>query len=440
MKRLYLKNKEKNGEKRPEIRFIFEPDRKESPGEKNTANIRLTSLDEFYSLLEKEKHLLASDRGYIFEASSKSGSKLMLKAYQLLSFLLFYQCSKERLSQKMDAFNQRICNQSEKHIAENILEFARMNRNGKLIRGTLVNLGYYMASESVEYSDDLALAFEAYQTALLIQDDIIDHAGMRRNQPTIPLHYLDKWKKNGIKQEAENHDIAVSMAMCSGDIGMCFANQTLIDAYEHSKCFGAMLRYFNQVICKTIQGEIIDVILPLEERNYHLNQDALTESILEIYRLKTAWYTTIGPLCTGAILAGAAKQELKALEEFAQNLGIAFQIKDDILDIYAEEALGKHIGSDIKEFKQTLLYAYVRDQEKYFKRLVQYYGKEDLTPEDLREVQELFDKSGALKYAEGEMDKYFARAAESLKKMKFIRKDKRALLLGLIWYLQMRSR
>lgn len=97
----------------------------------------------------------------------------------------------------MQNFNQKICNQSEKHISQNISEFTRMNCHGKFIRGTLVNLGYSILKSDIEYSDDLALAFEIYQTAILINDDIIDHASLRRNQPTIRFIILMTGKLKG---------------------------------------------------------------------------------------------------------------------------------------------------------------------------------------------------------------------------------------------------
>lgn len=141
-----------------------------------------------------------------------------------------------------------------------------------------------------------------------------------------------------------------------------------------------MLKYFNQVIINTIQGEVIDVILPFEEQKFCSNEDDLVDSITEIYRLKTAWYTVIGPLCLGMILAGGADENIKKIEGFAENLGIAFQIKDDILGIYADEDnIGKNVGADITEFKQILLYAYIRNQKEYFSNLLRYYGKENLT-------------------------------------------------------------
>lgn len=234
--------------------------------------------------------------------------------------------------------------------------------------------------------------------------------------------------------------MANSMAICAGGLGMCYANQKVAEAYSRSDNLGILLKYFNQVIIKTIQGEIIDVILPFEEQNFRSKEDDLVDSIMEIYRLKTAWYTVIGPLCLGMVLAGGADEDMKKIESFAESLGIAFQIKDDILGIYAEEDhIGKNVGSDITEFKQTLLYAYIRNQKEYYSNFLRYYGKDNLTYEDVNAIRDLFSKSGALAYAEQEMNRYIELAIKSLKSMKFIPEEKETILFGLIWYLKLRK-
>lgn len=153
------------------------------------------------------------------------------------------------------------------------------------------------------------------------------------------------------------------------------------------------------------------MILPFEEQNFRSNKEDLVDSIMEIYRLKTAWYTVIGPLCLGMILAGGAD----------------------------EDNIGKNVGSDITEFKQTLLYAYIRNQKEYYSNFLRCYGKDNLTYEDVNAIRDLYSKSGALAYAEQEMNRYFELAIKSLKSMKFILEEKETILFGLIWYLKLRK-
>ncbi len=425
-----------------EITFLFDSNGKGADDKVNQSDFfyQIATMEDFYSILQNDKKVLEHRGNYVFQVKMDKDLEVMLQSYQLFSFMIFFKNSRERLYEKMQNFNREICDQTEKHISENISEFTRMNCHGKFIRGALVNLGYSILKSDIEYSDELALAFEIYQTAILINDDIIDHASLRRNQPTIPVHYMNDWEAKGIEVKRDAYDVANSMAICAGGFGMCYANQKVAEAYNRSDNLGILLQYFNQVIINTIQGEVIDVILPFEEKNFCSNEDDLVDSITEIYRLKTAWYTVIGPLCLGMILAGGADENIKKMECFAESLGIAFQIKDDILGIYADEDnIGKNVGSDITEFKQTLLYAYIRNQKEYFSDLLRYYGKENLTYEDVKAIRDLFSKSGALAYAEHEMNRYFELAIKGLKSIKFIPEEKETILFGLIWYLKLRK-
>ena len=425
-----------------EITFLFDSNGKGADDKVNQSDFfyQIATMEDFYSILQNDKKVLEHRGNYVFQVKMDKDLEVMLQSYQLFSFMIFFKNSRERLYEKMQNFNREICDQTEKHISENISEFTRMNCHGKFIRGALVNLGYSILKSDIEYSDELALAFEIYQTAILINDDIIDHASLRRNQPTIPVHYMNDWEAKGIEVKRDAYDVANSMAICAGGFGMCYANQKVAEAYNRSDNLGILLQYFNQVIINTIQGEVIDVILPFEEKNFCSNEDDLVDSITEIYRLKTAWYTVIGPLCLGMILAGGADENIKKMECFAESLGIAFQIKDDILGIYADEDnIGKNVGSDITEFKQTLLYAYIRNQKEYFSDLLRYYGKENLTYEDVKAIRDLFSKSGALAYAEQEMNRYFELAIKGLKSIKFIPEEKETILFGLIWYLKLRK-
>lgn len=412
-KKFYVRENDGSLEDDQEITFLFDSNCKGSNDKvyKGDFLYQIAAIEDFYSVLQNDKKVLEHGGTYVFQVNTDKDLEVMLQSYQLFSFMIFFKHSRERLHRKMQNFNQGICDQSEKHISQNISEFTRMNCHGKFIRGALVNLGYSILKSDIEYSDDLALAFEIYQTAILINDDIIDHASLRRNQPTIPVHYMNEWETKGIEIKRNAYDVANSMAICAGGLGMCYANQKVAEAYSRSDNLGILLKYFNQVIIKTIQGEVIDVILPFEEQNFRSNEDDLVDSIMEIYRLKTAWYTVIGPLCLGMILAGGAD----------------------------EDNIGKNVGSDITEFKQTLLYAYIRNQKEYFSNFLRYYGKENLTYEDINAIRDLFYRSGALTYAEQEMNRYFELAIKSLKSMKFIPEEKETILFGLIWYLKLRK-
>ena len=142
------------------------------------------------------------------------------------------------------------------------------------------------------------------------------------------------------------------------------------------------------------------------------------------------------------ILGGAGKKAMRDLDAFAENLGIAFQIKDDILGVFADaDVLGKDVGSDIEEKKQTVLSMYVENEApEYASKLAEIYGKPDADAEAVEKVRDIFRESGAYAYAEGEMEKLFSAAGKKLAGMKDLMPEDRAVLKGLIDYMRGRNK
>ena len=342
-----------------------------------------------------------------------------------------------KLNKKIDDIN----NQSEIDndlINYNVKLFGNLNSDGKLVRGTLVNLGYNLiVDDNLDYSYDLALAFEVFQTAILVHDDIIDNADLRRGKETIhSKNYKKYYKLSG--NEKESKKVSESIALCMGDMGLYFSNRIISSAYMNDKNLGKVLTYFNDVVLNTIKGELLDVILPVLEHNNE--SENLYDNIMLIYKLKTAYYTIIGPLCSGMLLAGASDEQVNDIVNFGYNVGVAFQIQDDILGIYSNnESLLKNVGSDVEEFKQTILYSYVKEQNEYYDELMKYYGKK-INAKQLTKVQEIFTKSGALDYANSMVEKLFNEALKILDNIDWISDDKKEILNGFVLYLMNRKK
>ena len=282
---------------------------------------------------------------------------------------------------------------------------------------------------------------ELFQPSILLHDDIIDKADKRRGMDTIPLKY-QKLYSDPIKCdksfEDKRKDIGTSMALCLGDMGFYLALQVIAQNYKDNENLGRVLEYYNSVAIKTCEGEMVDVILPFYEEFFD-SFDDLESHVMEIYKLKTAWYTVVGPYCLGAILGGLSSDKVQRLEEALLGLGIAFQIKDDLLGIYGDEAhIGKSVTSDVKEFKQTILYSYVVNTE-YKDELLKYYGK-DIKVSDMDKIKDIFDKSGAYDYAHKMMDKLFKDSFQAILDLEFLDLDKKKLLLGFAEYLKVRSK
>lgn len=352
-------------------------------------------------------------------------------------FIEYYKKEKETINKKLIEFNNSLLTEKNPIIKENIELFKNLNSDGKIIRGTLVNLGYYLIKEDKDYSNDLSLAYEVFQTAILIHDDIIDNDSKRRGKDTIHYANINKYKDYSQEKE-ELKNLGDAVAICMGDYGLYLSNKIIINSYNKDDNFSKVLSYFNDTVINTIKGELLDVTLPFRSK-YKIEEDKnLEEYIMNIYKLKTAYYTIIGPLSTGMILAGTTSEELKDIEKFGELVGIAFQIQDDLLGIYSEET-GKVKGSDIKEFKQTILYSYTCNT-KYKDSLLKYYGQDNLTEENIKEVKEIFEICGAKEYAKQMMNNMYDESLNILNNISWIKEDKKDLLRGFVEFLKTRNK
>ena len=360
------------------------------------------------------------------------------------AFAGFYRASRKRLARKAAAYNNRLRKEKHPLLRTFMEDIADLNEGGKMLRGMLINLGYHLTGcGDVRDSDDLALAFEIFQTGVLIHDDAIDHAGTRRGKITVHRRYEHRLNVRNTEMLAKAEspaDIAQSVAVCAGDLGLYLSNRHIVESYKTHPACAAILSLFDDIVLKTISGELLDVVLPYElqdtVRTPEEQDELLERSVRDIYYLKTACYSVIGPLQLGMTLGGADRRQLRAMHDFAEDLGIAYQIMDDILGIYADpETLGKDVGSDICEYKQTILYMYVRTKRPdLFPALEEVYGEKKITKKELRAVQDLFRDSGALGYARDALRECFERAEKKLEKMRFVPEEDKAVLRGFMDY------
>lgn len=350
------------------------------------------------------------------------------------NFLEYYKRTSNKLNEYISDYNKKIVNEENPIIKENIEVFANLNSDGKLIRGTLVNLGYKLIKEESEYSYPLALAFEIFQTAILVHDDIIDNDDIRREKTTIHAYNYNKYYN--LTKNEKSKKLSDNIGICMGDLGLYNANLVISENYNNDANLGNVLNHFNKIVINTIRGELIDVVLPfIEENNLELSN--LEDNIMEIYKLKTSYYTIIGPLQLGMILAGSSKDKLADIEEFGYNTGVAFQMQDDYLGIYGEN-IGKKVGSDIEEFKQTILYSYNKNT-KYHDELLKYYGKEvDL--DSLNKVRDILDKSGSKEYTLNKIEEFYNKALDILDNIKWIDDENKEILKEFVIYLKNRKK
>lgn len=364
-------------------------------------------------------------------------SKVIGKVECVYEFLKYYFGVKQKCEKAMEDFNSRIINEDNRFVKEAMEQFSLSNASGKYLRACLVSLGYGICGLADDKWLWLALALELFQTSILIHDDIIDMADKRRGIPTIPVRYkklYEDCKYEGSEFADKRDNLSNSMALCIGDLGLYLSSQMIVQSYMSNPNLGKVLEYYNDVAIKTCKGEMIDVALPFYSEFYG-NLDDLEDNIIEIYRLKTGWYSVVGPLCLGYILAGGDKTDL--LEDAFMNLGVAFQIKDDILGVYGdEEKIGKSIYSDALEFKQTILYSYTCFTS-YKDELSKMYGKKDV---DISKLRDIFDKSGAYDYANEYMDKLFQSSFDDILNLDFVPSHYKKILLGFAEFLKVRNK
>ena len=366
------------------------------------------------------------------------------------AFQEFYRGAAARLSKGLTAYNNTLTAETQVFLKPFMEAMADLNAGGKMLRGVLVNLGYRLAGHAdTAPSDGAALAFEIFQTGVLIHDDIIDRAGQRRGKKTIPLRYEESLAGRGITPPAEKDTparIAEGAAICAGDYLIAASSAEIARRYAGHPRLAEVLSYFQQVILDTVRGEMLDVVLPCEISDPALaddrRADILMTAVWDIYHLKTSRYSVLGPLHLGMLLGGMSPERMAAVDEAADDIGAAFQIKDDILGVFADQAkLGKDVGSDISEYKQTILYAYVRlFCPEAWQALSAIYGRAVITEETLAEVRRILETSGAAAYAENEMARCFDRASSAVETMDFLTENDRELLRGLIGYMKKREK
>jgi geranylgeranyl diphosphate synthase type I len=229
--------------------------------------------------------------------------------------------------------------------------------SGKLYRGSLVFLGYdlFAQTKSRELPKDdpvypsllkIALALELVHSAFLIHDDVMDQDKLRRSKKTFHLLMTELAQK---KKFANSSHLGNSLAICLGDLLFFLAQKELEQIDLEDEIVKKIFKTYTEKMILTTWGQVDDVYLS------SFFEEVDQQTILNVYRLKTAHYSLVNPLLMGAIVAQAQSSQLNLLTDFALNLGIIYQFQDDKLNLFGEsEQIGKSTGSDIKENKKTI--------------------------------------------------------------------------------------
>lgn len=288
-------------------------------------------------------------------------------------------------------------------------------RGGKRIRPLLFCCGYLcMGGADAHAILHASVAVELLQTGLIIHDDVIDRSVERRAGPTMHLlweRYFHEARYRA-RYASEPQHFGLSMAVLMGDIASALAYETLVHADFPLERKLRAVHTFSEVIYRVAFGELLDVDVGMR------SLETLTEEeILAVYKLKTAGYTTEGPLHLGAVLGGASAHHLAVLSEYAVPLGIAFQIQDDLLGMFgSRDDIGKDEGSDLLEAKRTplLLAAWREGSRRERAFLEEALRDPQRAQRDLPHVRALILDTGALRYTQELIARNFERVYASL--------------------------
>lgn len=278
-----------------------------------------------------------------------------------------------------------------------------LSLGGKRIRPVLMLMAYNLYREDVRSILQPATGIEVYHNYTLLHDDLMDRADMRRGKATV--HKV--WNDN--------------VAVLSGDAMLVLAYQFM--AQCASEKLKDVMDLFSQTALEICEGQQLD--MEFEQR-----KDVKEGEYIEMIRLKTS-VLLAASLKIGAILGGAPEKDANALYDFGVNLGLAFQLKDDLLDVYGDPLrFGKNIGGDILCNKKTYLvikaFEHANADQKAL--LNDWFTREAFDPQEkIATVTRLYNEIGVKALCENRIVEYSKRASESLNRVNVPAENKQEL-------------
>lgn len=217
-------------------------------------------------------------------------------------------------------------------------------------------------------------AIELLQTFLLIHDDWMDGDSERRGGPTAHV---------ALSEQVGNEHLGASLAILAGDMACAFAWEVLTESIHAHPRARELTQTFGQMKQDVCFGQALDLVG--------------SEDITRMHALKTSSYTTVGPLRLGGLIAGGSDEQLHALQAFSVPVGGAFQIRDDLLGVFGDEAkTGKPVGSDLRRGKHSAVYARARQtlQGPSLEAFSQIWGDADADQAMVTHVVEMLRAAG----------------------------------------------
>jgi len=301
--------------------------------------------------------------------------------------------------------DKAIVNLPYKREAEKLIDPVKyvLSIGGKRIRPVLAIMACNLFKDNIDEAVMPATGLEIFHNFTLVHDDIIDQAPVRRNFPTVH----NKWN--------------INQAILSGDVMAFIANDCFLQA--PAGCMAKVFREYNKAAVEVCTGQQLDIdfekALIVSENEY-----------LRMIELKTAVLIAASAKI-GAIIGGAEEKDAEALYDFGRNLGLAFQIQDDLLDSYGDSKLfGKMPGGDIVANKKTILSvkAFELSGGVQFRILQELYSDKKNDPETkIKSVMEIYNNLNIRKITEDLANNYIEKAFIMLDKVEVSKERKKEL-------------
>lgn len=304
---------------------------------------------------------------------------------------------------------------------------------GKRLRPALVHYSCRACGGDTEAVEPLALSTELLHSYLLIHDDIMDRAEVRRGRRATHLRFAEM--SHGEPPGDEGEHFGRSAAILAGDLAHSWAVELYLRARPQSKDGTGLDRAFSQMCQEVVDGQYGEMLLAGR-------QEPGEEELLRVLRLKSGRYSVERPIELGARFAGAGAPRLEALGRYGSAVGEAFQLQDDVLGTFGEEeATGKPVSADLSEGKFTFLvhHALRGAEEAGRERLREILERQDLEAGDVDDAREIIRRSGGLEAVREMIDARLGRAAAALEEID-LRPEDRTVFDGLLEYMGERER
>jgi geranylgeranyl diphosphate synthase, type I len=317
-----------------------------------------------------------------------------------------------------------------------------MTQGGKRLRPALVYYSYHACGgDADETVLPLALATEFLHTYLLIHDDIMDHAEVRRGQPAAHVRFRDAHRARGFRGDAQ--DFGRSVGILLGDLAHTYAVELFTGVPPHCDRPEELARCFSAMCEEVIGGQYLELLVAQRQGRRLGPAAEQEEELRRVLRLKSGRYTAERPLQLGALLAGADEATLAGLSLYGTAVGEAFQLQDDLLGMFGDvDTVGKPVGADLREGKFTFLvyHALAAATPGQRQLLLGALGNSGVDRDEVARVRRILEETGARAKVAAMVAERLDAARAALAGIPDLAPAGRLFLAGLIDYLRERER